>query len=123
MHYNFNPYKSNHFKIYCSLHGYIYKENKLKYFFVRFNYNPSEVFLSKKNEVWFKCAVSNTNWLDYHDRLFTISEPCDFIQKYIGDIELRQKYDTYNKAVEKIPKIWNVGRCWNLLPKHTIHCV
>jgi hypothetical protein len=76
---------------------------------------PSEVFLSKKSEVWFKCAVSNTNWLDYHDRLFTISEPCDFIQKYIGDIELRQKYDTYNKSVEKIPKIWNVGRDENWL--------
>ena len=70
---------------------------------------PSEVFLSKKNEVWFKCAVSNTNWLDYHDPCFTISEPCDFIQKYIGDIELRQKYETYKKSVEKIPKIWKIG--------------
>lgn len=71
---------------------------------------PSEVVLSEQNEVWFRCAVSNTNWLDYQDRSFTIGKPCDFIQEYTGDIELRQKYKTYSKEAVKVPKIWKKGK-------------
>lgn len=70
---------------------------------------PGEVFLSKKNEVWFKCAVANTKWLEYNDQRFTIAEPCNYIEKYMGDVELREKFRMYSNKLERIPKIWKIG--------------
>lgn len=52
---------------------------------------PAEVFLSKKDEIWFKCAVANATWVEYESECFSVAEPCDFLQKYTDDMELRQK--------------------------------
>jgi len=53
---------------------------------------PCDVFLSKKNEVWFKCALSNASWIEYHHPFFSVDEPCDFLQKYLGDKVQQAKY-------------------------------
>lgn len=43
---------------------------------------PSEVFLSKKGEIWFKCCISNTTWINFSHKNFIIGEPCNFLKKY-----------------------------------------
>lgn len=73
---------------------------------------PSEVFLSKKNEIWFKCAVANASWVDYDNPCFSVAEPCDFIQKYIEDKEFQEKYRDFetkqsSECVRKLPRLLN----------------
>ena len=43
---------------------------------------PCEVFLSKNNDFWFKCPLSNTNWMDFTHENFEIPEHCNFFEKY-----------------------------------------
>lgn len=71
---------------------------------------PCEVFLSKKNDFWFKCPLTNTEWIDFSHENFNISEPCDFFEKYIDDIQLKKNYSDFQKKINSnfiynIPKI------------------
>lgn len=43
---------------------------------------PAEVFLSKKGEIWFKCSIANTSWVEFTHPSFSMKEPCDFLEKY-----------------------------------------
>jgi predicted GIY-YIG superfamily endonuclease len=71
---------------------------------------PCEVFLSKKNDFWFKCPLTNTEWIDFsHDNL-NIPEPCDFFEKYMDDITIKTNYTEFQKKLNSdviytIPKI------------------
>lgn len=71
---------------------------------------PCEVFLSKKNDFWFKCPLTNTEWIDFTHEKFDIPEPCDFFEKYMGDITNKTKYIDFlqkinNNIIYNIPKI------------------
>jgi predicted GIY-YIG superfamily endonuclease len=77
---------------------------------------PAEVFLSKKNEVWFKCAVANATWVEYENDCFCVAEPCSFLQKYDGDMKLRQKLRTLENreasdVVKRLPKLVHKAGC------------
>lgn len=71
---------------------------------------PCEVFLSKKNDFWFKCPLTNTEWIEFsHDNL-NIPESCDFFEKYMDDIIIKKNYINFlekinNDIIYKIPKI------------------
>ena len=71
---------------------------------------PAEVFLSKKDEIWFKCAVANATWIEFENPYFSVAEPCEFLQKYSDDMNLRQKFETLPKRegssiVNMLPKL------------------
>ena len=73
---------------------------------------PAEVFLSQKNEFWFKCAVANASWVEFENNGFYKSEKCDFISKYNGDRTLREKFENLQKRassdiIDKIPRLTN----------------
>lgn len=75
---------------------------------------PAEVFLSKKEEIWFKCAVANATWVDFEMDDFSVAEPCSFLQKYINDNDIQEKYQLLKKklnsdSVKSLPKINKVG--------------
>lgn len=71
---------------------------------------PCEVFLSKNNDFYFKCPLTNTEWIDFlHENLY-IPEHCDFFKKYIDDITLKKTYNDYQEKINSdiiynIPKI------------------
>ena len=71
---------------------------------------PCEVFLSKKNDFWFKCPLTNTEWIDFsHDNL-NIPEPCDYFEKYMDDIIIKKNYNDFLEKINSdiiynIPKI------------------
>jgi hypothetical protein len=71
---------------------------------------PAEVFLSKKNEIWFKCAIANAGWVSYDHPNFTVADSCDFIQKFTEDKEYQDRYKGFksNKNSEyvlNVPKL------------------
>ena len=71
---------------------------------------PCEVFLSKKNDFWFKCPLTNTEWIDFSHENLNIPEPCDFVAKYMDDITIKKNYTDFQKkinsdAIYNIPKI------------------
>lgn len=76
---------------------------------------PAEVFLSQKDEIWFKCAIENAGWVEYKNFGFSVAEPCNFFQKYNGDFKLRQKFEMLkrregNEIVRRLPKLnYKVG--------------
>ncbi len=53
---------------------------------------PAEVFLSKTNEIWFKCSNANASWVKFVHPYFYVPEPCDFFQKYMNDHEFRMRH-------------------------------
>lgn len=71
---------------------------------------PAEVFLSKKDEIWFKCAVANATWVEYENEYFSVAEPCDFLQKYDKDMKLRHKLQELenrvsSNIVKRLPRL------------------
>ena len=71
---------------------------------------PCEVFLSKKNDFWFKCPLTNTEWIDFSHNNLNIPEPCYFFEKYIDDIIIKTNYTEFQKKINTdiiytIPKI------------------
>ena len=73
---------------------------------------PAEVFLSKNNYVFFKCAVSNANFIEYENPNFSVAEPCDFIKKYTEDTKLQLKYRDYEEkenddCIKLLPKLYS----------------
>jgi predicted GIY-YIG superfamily endonuclease len=71
---------------------------------------PCEVFLSKQNDFWFKCPLTNTEWIDFSHDNFNIAESCDFFEKYKDDITIKTNYTNFQKkinnvAIYNIPKI------------------
>lgn len=60
---------------------------------------PCEVFLSKKNDFWFKCPLTNTEWVDFLHENLNIPEPCDFFEKYMGDIDIKNRYNEFQKKI------------------------
>jgi predicted GIY-YIG superfamily endonuclease len=69
---------------------------------------PCEVFLSKNNDFWFKCPLTNTEWIDFLHEKLNIPKPCDFFEKYIDDISLKNNYNDFQKKINdiyNIPKI------------------
>ena len=76
---------------------------------------PAEVFLSKTNEIWFKCAIANATFVEFNHDSFSVAEPCNFLQKYSDDIHLRHKFDKLEQQeasddVKRLPKLhYKVG--------------
>jgi len=71
---------------------------------------PCEVFLSKKNDIWFKCPISNTDWIKFKHPNFEIADNCDFIQKYKKDEIYKHKYNDFIEkesdiCILNIPKL------------------
>jgi len=60
---------------------------------------PCEVLLSKNNDFWFKCSLTNTKWIDFSDNNLYIPEPCDFFQKYKDDIILKNNYNNFQNKI------------------------
>ena len=70
---------------------------------------PAEVFLSKKNEIWFKCAISNTTWINFeHDLFNDISYPCNFIKKYLDDKFYQDEYKNSNNIQFNFKKEYKI---------------
>lgn len=73
---------------------------------------PAEVFLSKKNEIWFKCCIANADWVTFDHPNFMVDEPCGFFKKYTDDVELRTVYNNFvlkqsSKFAENVTKLLN----------------
>jgi len=71
---------------------------------------PCEVFLSKNNDFWFKCPLTNTEWIDFTHENMNIPETCDFFEKYMDDITIKKNYIEFQKKINSdviynIPKI------------------
>ncbi len=71
---------------------------------------PCEVLLSKNNDFWFKCPLTNTEWIDFLDDNLYIPEPCNFFEKYKDDIILKKNYNDFQNKINcdiiyNIPKI------------------
>lgn len=69
---------------------------------------PAEVFLSNQDKVFFKCCISNGNWIDLGSDYFSVDEPCNFIQQY-DDKHVRDKYNVFKGKVEN-PSLDNISR-------------
>jgi hypothetical protein len=73
---------------------------------------PAEVFLSQKDEFWFKCGVANASWVEFENDSFIKTKKCDFISKYTSDMILREKLENLQKRassdiINKIPHLIN----------------
>lgn len=60
---------------------------------------PSEVFLDKNNDFWFKCPLTNTEWIDFSHINLNISESCNFFEKYKDDIIIKKNYNDFKKKI------------------------
>lgn len=71
---------------------------------------PCEVFLSKKNDFWFKCPLTNTEWIDFSHVNLNIPEPCDFFEKYIDDIIIKKNYIDFQEKINNDIIIYNIPK-------------
>lgn len=63
---------------------------------------PAEVFLSKTNEIWFKCSNANASWVEFVHPYFYVPEPCDFFQKYMNDHEFRMRHKSLKERESSV---------------------